>query len=138
MKPPFEFINHTADYAMRAWGPDFRALVENAARGLIRLLADVDGLQLSEHTELQVEGDSREAVLVHALKELLLLEEDGRLPVSVEVLSADAVCAHLRVGLVDLDSAADRLESAVKAVTYHDLEIIEDAAGLSVEVVLDT
>jgi SHS2 domain-containing protein len=135
---PFEFIDHTADYAMRARGENFRALVENAARGFIRLLADPEGLVPTEFAELSVTGDSREQVLIHALKEILLLEEDGRLAVEVRVLEATAHTAVLRIGTVPLATAVDRLEAAVKAVTYHHLEVVEADGGLSVQIVFDS
>ena len=135
---PFEFIDHTADYAMRARGNDFRALVENAARGFIRLLADVEGLTPTDCAETSVTGDSREQVLIHVLKEILFLQEDGRLAVEARVLEATAHAAVLRIGAVSLATAVDRLEAAVKAVTYHHLEVVEADGGLSVQIVFDS
>ena len=134
----FEFVEHTADYAVRVWGADFPGLVENAAQGLIELLANVGGVEAERHMELAVQGDCREEVLVRALKELLLLEEDGWLPVTAEVAAADHGQARLRVGVVYLASALDRVEAAVKAVTYHGLEIADQDDGLTVQIVFDT
>jgi len=138
MPLPWEFVEHTADYALRAWGEDFRSLLENAARGFIHLLADLQGLRADEWLDVAVEGDGREQVLVHALKEILRLQEDGRLVVEVRVVSADPAHAALQLGTVDLSLYPDRLLAAVKAVTYHDLKIRQEAGGLSVTVVFDT
>ena len=135
---PYTFVDHTADYAMRAWGADFPRLVENAATGFIHLMADVAGLEPTSTIELRVTGDSREQVLVHALKELLFLREEGRLPVAVEVLEADSDTARLRIHLTSVASARDRLRAGVKAVTYHGLEVTADADGLTAQVVFDT
>lgn len=134
----FEFIDHTADYAVRAWGADLRELIEHAAEGLIRLTADLRGIEPDEHCEVVVGGDGAEAVLVHALKEILLLVETGRLPVSVSVSEANADGARMRVGTTALEPLIDRIEANVKAVTYHDLEIVAEEGGLTVEVVFDT
>jgi SHS2 domain-containing protein len=138
MPLPWEFVDHTADYALRAWGEDFRSLVENAARGFTHLLADLDGLRPDEWLDVVVEGDGREQVLIHALKEILRLHEDGRLVVEVRVPAADATRAALQLGTVDRALHADRLLTAVKAVTYHGLNIAHEADGLSVIVVFDT
>lgn len=138
MKPPFEFIDHTADYAMRARGRDLRELLEHAGRGLIHLMADVEGLTPAEHVDVSVSGEAPEDVLVHLLKEMLYLREEGMLPVAVEVLEASPDAAFARMGVVDLEPHLDRLQAAVKAVTYHALEIARDADGLSVQVVFDT
>ncbi len=137
MRAPFEFIDHTADYAMRAWGPDFPALVQHAAVGFSHLLADIAGLVPTEHHEVSVTGTSREEVLIHALKGLLRLREDGYLPVSVQVLSADDCTACLTVGTTALEAVAARVLAAVKAVTYHAVQIVAADGGLSVEVVFD-
>ena len=51
MERPFEFVDHTADYAMRAWGEDFRRLLENAAQGLLELIANVEGAVPERSTE---------------------------------------------------------------------------------------
>ncbi len=138
MRPAYEFIDHTADYAMRAWGGDFQQLLQNAAAGMIRLLADVGDLSPDEHMELSVTGDTREQVLVHMLKQLLLMPENGLVAVRADILATDDASAHVRVGTVNFDVAAERLEADIKAVTYHDLEIRHDAGGLSVQVVFDT
>ena len=138
MKPPFEFIDHTADYAMRARGRDLRELLEHAARGLTHLMADLEGLTPAEHVDISVTGDEPEDVLVRLLKEILYLREDGMLPVAVEVLEASPHAAHARAGVVDIEPHLDRLQAAVKAVTYHALEIVQEPDGLSVQVVFDT
>lgn len=138
MKPPFEFVDHTADYAMRAHGRDLRELLEHAAGGLIHLTADVEGLTPTEHVDISVGGDEAEEVLVRLLKEILYLREDGLLPVAVEVPEAGPQAAYARVGVVDVAAHLDRVQAAVKAVTYHALEITRDGDGLSVQVVFDT
>lgn len=138
MPLPWEFVEHTADYALRAWGEDFRTLVENAARGFTHLLADLHGLRADEWLDSVIEGDGREQVLVHALKEILRLQEDGRLVAEVRVLSADNGRAALELGTVEMAPHLDRLAAAVKAVTYHDLNIASQDGGLSVTVVFDT
>ena len=38
MSPPWEEVDHTADWALRVRGGDLRALFENAARGMISLI----------------------------------------------------------------------------------------------------
>jgi SHS2 domain-containing protein len=131
-------LDHPADYAMAARGHDLRELIENAARGFIALTADVSGLTPSDEFVAEVTGDSREQVLVHAVKELLHLREDGYLPIKADVVEAGEASCMLRVGAVELGPVAERVEAVVKAVTYHDLHIVEEAGVLSARLVLDT
>lgn len=137
MQPGWEFIDHTADYALRARGRDFRELLESAATGLARLMADTADLAPTEVREVEVTGQDREEVLVHLLKELLYLEDDGLLPVEVRVLESGETWARARVGAVPLADHADRLAAAVKAVTYHGLQVRPEGDGLVVEIVFD-
>jgi SHS2 domain-containing protein len=134
----YEFTDHTADYAMRARGADFPGLLRSAVVGLMHLLADVDGLSPASHVDLAAQGHSREDLLVHALKEVLYLQDDGLLAASLEGLDATESEATFRVGVVSLAGHRERLAGAVKAVTYHNLQVRESAEGLEVEVVFDT
>jgi SHS2 domain-containing protein len=134
----YEFVKHTADCAIRVWADDFPGLIQKALEGLIHLMADVEGLTGREARLFEVSGESREQVLVRALKELLLLQDDGLLPVKAQVIAASDSDAHFEVNCVPLAEVRDRLEAGVKAVTYHDLHIRQTIEGLAVEVVFDT
>lgn len=134
----YEFIDHTADYAIRATGRDFPELVANAAAGLIALMADTTGLSPTDHRIARADGEDREHVLARSLKQVLRCVEDGQLPLSATVIAADPSAASLRIDTTPLSPVADRVLAVVKAVTYHALQIIEGPDGLSVEVVFDT
>jgi len=138
MPLPYEFIDHTADYAMQAWGCDFGDLLQNAGRGMIRLMADVEGVEPRETVTVSARGGSREQVLVRALKQLLLLHEDGWQPVSARTITWATGAADLAVGIVKLDDVAHLIEAHLKAVTYHGIEIAGDETGICVQVVFDT
>ncbi|NSW56553.1 MAG: archease [Armatimonadetes bacterium] len=138
MDAGYEFVEHTADYAIRVWAEDFPGLIEKALEGLIHLMADVEGLSGREARLFEVSGESREQVLVRALRELLLLEDDGLLPVRAQVIAATDNEAHFEVSCMPLDEVRDRLEAGVKAVTYHDLHIRQTIEGLAVDIVFDT
>lgn len=131
-------VEHTADLALRAWAPDLRGLIEQAARGLIELLVAGEEPAAERRIELRVEGDSAEELLHDVLREVLLLVPlEGLVPVSVEVTAAEEGAASLVVGVVPMDSAADLHLQEIKAVTYHGLEIERTAGGLKAQVVFD-
>ncbi len=138
MQEGFEFIDHTADYAIRVTGADFRQLLFHACTGLIALMADTTGLSASSYRQAHVSGRDREQVLARALKELLHALEDGHLPIAVEVTAVGPTSAAIRIATTPLDPVVHRVQAAIKAVTYHALRIEDTAEGLCVEVVLDT
>ncbi len=130
-------IEHTADLAVRAWAPDLRGLIEQAARGMLDLM--LAGMPAPESTlEIDAEGETPEDLLVDCLREvLLLIELAGLVPVSVDIAEADGARAHCLVGVVPPASMRHALLQDIKAVTYHGLEIRDVGGVLEVEVVFD-
>ena len=68
---------------------------------------------------------------------LLLIDLEGLVPVAVEVLEAGEGRARCRVGVVPVAAVRAELQQAIKAVTYHGIEVRETGGGLEVEVVFD-
>jgi len=140
VKQPFEHIEHTADYAILARGGNLRELIENAGRGMISLIVEADHLQPQRQILLTAAGDSPERLLLQCLRELLYLTEEGLIPVrfAVEDLDEMNLTAQGYAGVVSGEEASERLLGAIKAVTYHDLEIKSKPQGLEVQIVFDT
>ncbi len=153
MKEPFEQIEHTADYAILARGQDLRELIENAGRGMISLLVEGESLRPQQQVAFTSTISSRmawklmkatayspERLLIECLRELLYLSEEGQIPIrfTVQDLDQATLTAHTQAGVVDIADAKDYLLGAVKAVTYHALEIKSGPEGLQVQIVFDT
>ncbi len=133
----FESLDHTADLKIRAWAPDLRGLIEQAARGMISLMVEGNPSPV-RHVKLTGSGEDAEQTLVDCLREILLLPELSELyPVEVAVTQADGRCAVCTVGVVPIAEAADIAAGDIKAATYHDIEIRHRGTGLVVEVVFD-
>jgi SHS2 domain-containing protein len=137
--PGFEALDHTADYAIRAWGADISELIQAAAVGMMSLVLDAEDLEPAELILLEVEADIPEQLVQHCLREVLILFEDGEVPVRIHVTAIeDPPHASLAVGIVPLDQVRDRLLGEIKAVTYHNLRIGREPGRLTLEVVFDT
>jgi len=137
---PFEQIEHTADYAIVARGSDLRELIENAGRGMISLMVEAEAVAATRQVHFTAGADSPERLLQQCLRELLYLEEDeGLVPVQFTVagLSADELAAECQGGVAPIDQARPHLLGEIKAVTYHDLNIVATPEGLEVQVVFD-
>ncbi len=129
----FREVDHTADWELEVWAPDFAGLVEEAAAGMASLMGVRPASGPRSRRRLRVEGADREELLVAMLSELaLLLESDGLAAVGLDVrelagaLTAEVDCVPAR-----------EVRTVVKAVTYHRLAIRESADGLAVNVVFD-
>lgn len=129
-------LPHTADVRVEAWGPTREECVAQAVLGAVAGFVDTTGARPEEVSTVQVPGDDDEELLLDALDELVYqLDTTGRVPVSVEVVVAEAG-AELRFGMV----AADRLPqvgAVPKAVSLHELTIRGAPGGWSCTVMLD-
>lgn len=128
---------HGADLALRARAGDAAGAFAAAALELGRVLAG-GRRRAAETRPLDLAADDREGLLAALLEEVLVLfETEGLLPADVRV-------ARLTDTRLEGTLRADRFDAgrhepgrAVKAVTWHRLQVREDAAGASVRAVLD-
>jgi SHS2 domain-containing protein len=131
---PYEEIEHTADLAMRVRGKDFPQLLLHAAEGVLALSAvdlKPDG---GRRVTLELQAPDREQLLVIWLEELLYLMEMrsvGFMDFTISVHDGPRLEASmLEVGL-------DSIGKHIKAVTFHNLHIVDAENGLEATVVFD-
>ena len=134
-RKPFEEIEHTADHALKVYGSDLAELLVNAASGMNRLLAaEQDSTMGPKEKLVELEAVDAESLLVEWLSELAYWAEAESLlfhEFDLHSISSTRIKATLR------GKRIDRLEKHIKAVTYHNLEIVRTADGLTATVVFD-
>lgn len=131
----FEIVEHTADWSLRVYGADLRQLLVNAARGMSKLLVeDIDSLPDEHERKLVLEAFDAETLLVDWLSELAYWAEKEQL-VFREFILEEVSETHLSA--VMHGGRPRELTKHIKAVTYHQLEIIESDRGLEVTIVFD-
>jgi len=135
---PFEEFEHASDLGLRVRGRTLREMFENAGRGLARLMADPAGVNPSEALELEASGDDNEMLLVAWLGEVLYaFEVEHFVPHEVEVLELEAGRLKGLVRGERFDAGRHEIRHAIKAVTYHNLNIREGAGGYEADIILD-
>ena len=136
--PPYRFLDHTADVGLVASGATLAEAFANAGEALSAILCDPDTVRELESRELIASASDTEALLVAWLSEVNYLFEVERFAFrrfEVRELADNTVESVGYGETLDLDRHEVGIQ--VKAVTYHELEIIEDAGGFSVRVILD-
>lgn len=128
----FEEIEHTADWSLRVWAPDLPAFFKQAATGMLHLMG-VESLDVpAVLSDLTVEGDDPEALLVAFLTEILFLLEKSKVPRSFHLkfegkkLKAQLECVPLK-----------SLAKEIKAVTFHNLSIQKQNGVLEATITFD-
>jgi SHS2 domain-containing protein len=131
----FEEVEHTADWALRVRGRDLSELLVNAARGMSRLLAsDLDAILTDVERRFELDALDAESLLVNWLSELAYWAEAEML-VFQEFDLRRVASNHLEATV--WGGYASNLHKHIKAVTYHNLEIIQKEDGLEATVVFD-
>jgi SHS2 domain-containing protein len=133
--PPWEEIDHTADWALRVRGADLRALFEHAALGMMSLLGDVPPAEVTLHETIQAQASDAESLLVKWLSELLyLIEQQGVVFSEIHVSRADGTALVAEVGG---GRPSRPLRKHIKAVTYNMLAIRSTDLGFETTIVFD-
>ena len=138
MKKEFEFIDHTADIGIIAYGFDMKQVFASAARGLFSLITALDKVALIESHAIRVTAPDREALLVNWLNELIYLFEVKSLLLTrfditmITDVRLEAVAYGEKVRL-----AKHELKTQVKAATYHMLKIEQNKDGWQAQVIFD-
>ena len=134
----YELGDHTADLKLVAWGDDLADALTWLATGMFSFVADLDTIEPQQTLHVSVSSTDREALAVDWLNELLFrYEAEGFLPkwfdVSVSERETDlnARCTGERA-----DPERHRTRSAVKAATYHGLQVSHNGQW-RIQVVLD-
>jgi SHS2 domain-containing protein len=134
----YETFDHTADVGIRVFGRTIEEVFINAAWALFDLLTDLDSIRETLIREITVEGADREDLLVRWLSELLFLcEGKGFLfrQFSISSLTATSLKAVVR-GEV-FDPSLHQFKTEIKAVTYHQVEIIDKGESWVARVIFD-
>jgi SHS2 domain-containing protein len=131
-------IAHTADVAYRIQGDSLAEIYVNAAHALMATMTDRRGLRLKESRDIEVDAPDREALLVAWLNYLLYLYDvDGFLGRIFEILELSEERLQARARGEKFDPERHVGKTAVKAATYHHLEITPRNQGWQATVIFD-
>ena len=131
----FEEIEHMADWALQVRGRDLQELLTSAAHGMVSLMVrDPSALPTEVEQQFELDSIDAESLLVDWLSELAYWAEAEMLifhQFDLQNVTPTSLEATVRGGHVP------NLKKHIKAVTYHNLEIVETEAGLEATVVFD-
>ncbi|OLD50629.1 MAG: hypothetical protein AUI83_11345 [Armatimonadetes bacterium 13_1_40CM_3_65_7] len=134
----FETFEHTADVGLIARGRTLRELFANAARGLVDLMVDPEGLREEIQMQVTVSAGDREALLVGWLNELLYLLDTRRFLARRSRITdlSDTTLTGELVGDT-VDPGRHRVRRMIKAATYHGLSLREANGLWEARIILD-
>ena len=135
---PFRILEHTADIGFEAFGATRQDVFRNAARALMYLMVDLEAISPREEKPLSAEASDLPSLLVNWLSEILyLFDAEGWLfrDFQFDALTERGLTAVARGE--KFDRRKHQVKLLVKAVTYHQLDLMETAEGWRAQVYVD-
>ena len=129
----YEEKAHTADWALRVWADDLEGLFAEAARGMYALSGANQAEGPKVKRTFQAEAPDAESLLVAFLSELVYAVEQEHLIFDEFDVQVEGIKLKVEMSGTPILS----LTKAIKAVTYHNLQIQPTARGYEVEIVFD-
>ena len=138
----FEFLEHTADVLISAHGASLEQAFENAALAMFEVMTDTKKINTIEKDTVEVEAEDEYALLYSWLEALLVkFEVNGMLCSKFEILgledNSEGFKLKANVWGERFNPEKHPQRVAVKAVTYHRMEIIKEHDKVTVEFILD-
>jgi SHS2 domain-containing protein len=138
----YEFLEHTADAYIAAYGKDLSEAFENAATALFEVMTDVGRINPESRDDVQVEGEDEYALLYVWLEALIVRSEVNRmLYCKFKISEIDRLPNDFRLRAQiwgeRFDAKKHTQKVGVKAVTYHRMEIIKKPEKVTLKFILD-
>ena len=129
----YKEVIHTADWGLHIWAPNMARLLVQAARGMYALLEIHPGSGELVRVPVALGYESQEGLLVTFLSELLHYLEENHLVFEAFDLALDGrqVTGQLQGRVSGLPV------KEIKAVTYHNLEVVYTRQGCATTIVFD-
>ncbi|MFC1993275.1 archease [Chloroflexota bacterium] len=132
----FEFVEHTADVGLIAYGSTLAETFANAAYGLFSIIAELKTVKEVESRQLDINEEDSEGLLFEWLNSLLyFFDVEMLLFKRFDIIDFDgrglkAICYGEKC-----DPSRHHLKTGVKAATYHMLKV--DKEKNQVRVIFD-
>lgn len=119
----YEFLEHTADVGLKAYGKGVEEIFEHAALGMFDLMTDLGRVEARGEMEIRLESPDLESLLVDWLSELLYVHETQNVFLCEFSVQLTGTVLRATARGEEVDPERHPLEVAVKAVTYHMIEV---------------
>jgi len=141
-KKGFEFLEHTADAYIAAYGKDLAEAFENAALAMFDVMTNVETVSPKVEENVEVAAEDEYALLYSWLEALLVKFDINKMLYSkFKVLSINQTSGGFRfraeIWGEKFNPKKHMPKVGVKAVTYHRMEIIKEPDKVTLKFILD-
>ena len=134
----YELIEHTADVGIRVKGDDLEGLFENAALAMFDIIAEKKNLESKNKEKIKIKqkADNIDELFVNWLNELLSLSATKE-KIFCEFKFRNLDERNLEAEVYGCDIKEYKINTEIKAATYHELKLEKTGSGWQAEVIFD-
>ena len=138
----FEFLEHTADAYIAAYGRNLAEAFENAALAMFETMTDTSKVEPKIEDEIEVEGFDEHSLLYNWLESLIVkFEMTGNLYSKFKITGIEKTEGGFRLKAKvwgeQFNPEKHPQKVGIKAVTYHRMEIKKEPEKVTVKFLLD-
>lgn len=138
----YEFLEHTADAYVAAYGKDLAEAFENAAVAMFDVMTEVEKVRAEVEDYVEVVAEDEYALLYSWLEDLLVKSDIDQMLYSKFRISTidetpDGYRLEARIWGERFDPEKHPQKIGVKAVTYHRMEILKEPNRVTLRFILD-
>jgi SHS2 domain-containing protein len=136
----FEFLDiSTADIAAAAYGRTLNKVFANAALAMFEIMTDTKLVASTKEKKLEVRGHDLKSLMFNWLSELIFVSDSENMAFSKfeVVVDEKAFALTAKCAGEKMDPSKHELRTAVKAVTYHKMEIKKLGGMWKAQIIFD-
>ena len=127
----YEYLEHTGDIGIRAYGGTLEELFINAALGLLEAIADLSTVGTTTQIEIEVSAESLEELMVAWLDELNFRHEVEEIFFRMVEIREISEAPYRLAGVAygePVDFMKHVVYTEIKSITYHQLIVEQTPA----------
>lgn len=134
----YKLIEHTADISIRVKGSDLKSLFKNAALAMFDIMATKQnsGTIPKKTLKISQKAKTRDELFINWLNELLFLSAVKGL-IFTDLKIGNITDFNIEATAAAEDISNYKINTEIKAATYHQLQLKKAGSTWQVEVVLD-
>lgn len=134
----WRLLDHTADLGIEVEGPSLEELFARAGEAIFELMVELDTVETAVSRHLVIEGADLADLWVNYLREVLYLwGGESLLMKKVQIINLTETSLEATLYGEPYNSRKHELMMEIKAVTYHQAEVVRTPEGWKGRVIFD-
>jgi len=134
----FEILDHTADIGLIVYGENLKTLFENAGEAFFHLITDLKKVRRRIEKRVEIEKEDLDRLMVDWLSELLYFHDVESLlfkGFKVESVGENGLKAVVKGE--PFQDGVHVIKTEIKAVTYHQIEVLKKKGSWRAQIIFD-